>query len=305
MKKNYHQKLFALLLIAFLSTPKVFAKEELTVIQTVSKDRKSFVVAKGLKEGVTRGQEIIFANDNVSIVCKASLVDRDYSLWVPLDKNITIPFNKEEIVSANSSVYGNVALEVVTAPELTPKQKDKAYQIFIKSNSFDAKLSYNRGLSQSSTFIAEEKNATRAGYNYALNYNYRFMPEFEISAGLRVDNEVYRIEEPELDIPTTRRMITASATYHFLGLSETRNNFFVTIAAGVGTSETNVNEDISTGRAILLPEVRVGFLMPFSQSMALSFETSIESMSTKEKFEDGTEQSSNAINSRFSIGLRF
>ena len=44
-------------------------REELMVVQTVSKDRRSFVIAKGVKDGVARGQEIIYANDNVSILC--------------------------------------------------------------------------------------------------------------------------------------------------------------------------------------------------------------------------------------------
>ena len=284
-----------------------FAKEELMVVQTVSKDRRSFVLSKGLKDGIMKGQESVFANENVSIVCKVSLVDRNYSLWVPIDQKVTVPFNKEDIVSANSSVYGDVALDVISNTDLKLKEKEKMQvaEIFAKSNSFDAKVSYNRGLSQSSTFVSQGKNPVRTGYNYAINFNHRFLPEFELSAGFRVDNEVYRIEEPELDIPTTRKMITAAATYHFLQFSNGKNNLFLSIAAGYGTSSTDVNEDVATGRVTLLPEVRIGYLMPFSKSMKLIVEASVESLSTTETFEDGVEQSTNSINSRISVGIRF
>ena len=49
--KNKFSGLF-LLGILSLSPLTLFAKEELTVIQTVSKDRRSFVVGKGIKDGV-------------------------------------------------------------------------------------------------------------------------------------------------------------------------------------------------------------------------------------------------------------
>ncbi len=305
MKKHF--KTFAIFaFLSFITLQVAHAREELTVIQTVSKDRRSFIVGKGLKDGLIKGQEIIFANDNVSIVCKASLVNRDYSLWVPIDQTITVPFNKEDIVSTNSTIYGNVALEIAGSDGLTPPPEiDQDYKDFIKSNNFALKAGYNRGLSQSSSDVSKDKDLTRTGYSFSLDYNYRFMPEFEMSAGLRIDNEVFRISDPELDIPTSRQMATVSATYHFMTLSKNRNNFYLTIAAGLGKSTTTVSEEKATGSVTLLPEARLGYLMPLSKSKALLVEGSIESLSTNEEFSDGAKQTNNSSNIKFSVGLRF
>lgn len=305
MKKHFcHLVLLGIMTIA--PTKLLYAKEELTVIQTVSKNRRSFVVAKGIKDGVVKGQEIIFANDNVSIVCKASEVSRGFSLWVPVDRAITIPFNKEDIVSSNSTVYGNVALEIVTDPNLTPSiNYNEVYKKFRTLNNFTIKASYNKGLNQSSSSVSNEKNNSRAGYNFAVDYNYRFLPEFEMSVGARIDNEVYRIEEPELDIPTSRVLGTIAATYHFVNFSDNERNFYLTVAAGLGRSETTIDGEKTSGAVTLLPEARVGYLMPFTKSMALIFEGSVESLSATETFSDGTEQTTNILNMKASIGLRF
>lgn len=284
------------------------AREQLMVVQTVSSDRRSFVVAKGVKDGITRGQEIIYANENVSILCKALEVNRNYSLWVPVDKNINIPFNKEDFISFNSHAYGNVALDIVgdinnIIPDIN---YDTEYKKFRSSNNFSLKASFDQGLFQSSSDVSADKNSSRSGYTFALEYNLRFMPEFEMSAGGRIDNEVYRISTPQLDIPTSRLLATVGATYHLMGLKNDKNNLYLTVAAGIGKSTTIVDEEKSTGRVILLPEVRFGYLMPFSRSMAMVFEGSVESLSTQETFEESnTEQITNTLNAKITVGLRF
>lgn len=304
--KKHSTLLFLFGILTFTPISLLYAKEELRVIQTVSKNRRSFVVAKGIKDGILKGQEIIYANDNLSIVCKAVEVSRDFSLWVPIDANVTVPFNKDDIVSSNSTVYGNVALEIASDPSLTPGVNyNEVYKKFRAQNNWAIKASYNKGLTQSSSSVADEKNSSRAGYNVTLEYNYRFLPEFEMSFGARMDNEVYRIESPELDIPTRRIMGTVAATYHFINFSDNKNNFYLTVAAGIGQSETTVSDEKSSGRVTLLPEARIGYMMPFSKKLAMVFEGSVESLSSTESFADGTEQTTNILNFRATIGLRF
>lgn len=289
-----------------LYSAQLFAKEELMVIQTISKNKRSFVIGKGIKDGVIRGQEIIFANDNVSIVAKAIEVNRDFSLWIPVDKNVNVPFSKEEIVTSNSSVYGNIALEVAGDPSLiASKTYLEQYKKFRTENNFTLKASYNRGLAQSSSSVDETKNSNRVGYNFSLEYNYRFMPEFEMSAGVRMDSEVYRIEQPELDIPTSRLLGTIAATYHFVNFSNNERNLYLTIAAGIGRSQTTVDGEVSTGIVTILPEARLGYLLPLSKKMAMVFEVSVESINSSESFTDGESQTTNILNTKASIGLRF
>lgn len=307
-----NSRLFSVLLaLSFLSCPIALMaapkpREELMVVQTVSRDRRSFIVAKGVKDGVTKGQEIIYANESVSILCKAQEVNRNFSLWVPVDKNVNIPFNKDEFVSYNSHAYGNVALDIVgDAANLTPHVNyDIEFKKFRTSNNFSLKGSYEKGLSQSSSDVSADQNSSRTGYTYSLEYNFRFLPEFEMSFGGRIDNEVYRVTGAGLDVPTNRTMAVAAATYHFMSFSNDKNNFYLSLAAGIGTSKTTVDEVESSGMAVLLPEVRFGYLMPFSRSVAMIFEGSVDSISSKETLE-GTEQVTNIINVKFSLGLRF
>ena len=304
MKKH----LSLLVLASFLgfSSSYVFAKEELTVVQTISKNRKSFVVAKGIKDGILKGQEIIFANDNVSIVCKATEVNRDFSLWVPVDRTITVPFNKDEIVSSNSTVYGSIALDIAGIPGMVPdKSFNDTYKKFRTENNYSVKASYNKGLAQSSSSVSEEKNTGRVGYNFSAEYHYRFMPEFEMSVGGRYDSEVYRIEEPELDIPTSRILATISATYHFINFSDNERNFYFTLAAGIGRSQTTVDEQTSTGIVTILPEAKLGYLLPISKKTAMVFEASVESINSNETFTDGEGQTTSILNMKATIGLRF
>lgn len=303
-------KLLALLGILSLSESVYSAekpREELMVVQTVSKDRRSFVVSKGIKDGVLRGQEIIFANENISILCKAQEVNRNYSLWVPVDNNVNIPFKKEDIISFNSHSYGNVALDIIgDVNNITPTiNYDEIYKQFRTSNNISLRGSLNRGLSQSSSDVSADNNSNRTGNSFALEYNYRFMPEFEMSFGGRIDNEVYRVTNAVLDVPTTRVMATLAATYHLMNLTSNQNNFYLSIAAGLGKSKTTVSDEISSGTTTLLPEARIGYLMPFSKSVAMIFEGSIESLSANEKFADGTQQVTNMMNVKFTIGLRF
>lgn len=282
-------------------------REELMVVQTVSKDRRSFVIAKGVKDGVARGQEIIYANDNVSILCKAIEVNRNFSLWVPVDRNINVPFNKEDFVSYNSHAYGNVALDIVgDNNNLIPVVNyEIEYRKFRTSNNYSLKTSLAKGLSQSSSDVSADQNSSRTGYTIALEYNYRFMPEFEMSFGGRMDNEVYRLTTPELDIPTSRLMGTIALTYHVLNLSKDKNNFYLTLAAGIGKSTTTVDEVVGSGIVTLLPEARIGYIMPFSKSVAMIFEGSIESLSARETYGDQPEQITNILSTKFTIGLRF
>lgn len=304
MKKHLH--LFVMASMIGLTSAKVFSKEELAVIQTISKNRRSFVVAKGVKDGILQGQEVIFANDNVSIVCKATEVNRDFSLWAPVDRTVTIPFNKDEIVSSNSTVYGSIALDIAGIPGMVPdKNINDVYKKFRTENNFSVKASYNKGLAQSSSSVSEEKNSGRVGYNFSGEYHYRFMPEFEMSVGARYDSEVYRIEEPELDIPTSRIMATIAATYHFVNFSDNEKNFYLTLAAGIGRSQTTVDEETSTGIVTILPEAKLGYLLPLSKKTAMVFEASVESINSTESFTDGEDQTTSILNMKATIGLRF
>lgn len=304
-------KYLFLAIILICQITKTFAREELIVVQTVSTDQKSFVVGKGIKDGITEGQELIFANDNVSLVCKAYAVNRDYSYWKPINQNITVPFLREEIVSANSHVYGSIALDLAGSQhqllekfESKPENKNE-FENYIHINHFALRGSVGAGLNQSSSSVTADQNPKRFAFDVAFEYDIRKQPELELGFGLRYDSDIYRLSNPTLDIPTTRIMGIVIATYHFINWSSNKNNYYLSLLAGFGTSNTVVNQVNNSGYATILPQVRLGYLVPFSNSSALIFEGSVESISAKESLPDGTVQTSTYANAKGTIGFTF
>lgn len=316
MKKNYY--IFILFTIQFHWINAIWAKDELVIIQAVSKTRRSFVIGKGIRDGIVSEQEIVFSNNNVSLVCRASEVNREYSLWVPVDKTILVPFLKDQIVSAQTDLesnltpreIGKIKTEYSNILDLKVEKPDTSFhddsiKKFRIENNISLKGGFNRSLTQSSSAVEEDKNRIRNGYNLVVEYHRRLIPQLEIGMGARFDYELYHIKEPELDIPTKRLMAQFSLTYHFLKFATNKNNFYVSIAGAVGQSETIVNEETAKGQVLILPEIRFGMLMPVSSVYAAVFETSIESVSANETFADDSKQKTNLINFRLSAGIRF
>jgi hypothetical protein len=100
-------------------------------------------------------------------------------------------------------------------------------------------------------------------------------------------------------------MAIAVATYHFINWSITKNNVYVSLVAGLGTSKTVINQATNSGVAMLLPQIRLGYIQPFSRTSALIFEASVESLSAREKLPDNTVQTSSYTNLKGSIGVSF
>jgi len=299
-------KSFFISLLFFLSI-NIFATDELAIIQTISNTKKTFVIQKGLKEGVSKGQEIVFSNETVSINCKAVEVNREYSLWKPLNQEVLIPFKKNEIVNLNSHLGGSIGIDVISSsdvlmPKPTPEETLKRMRHL---NSIALRFSYGGAISQNTSSISPEKNSTKVGYDVGADYNFKFHPTFEGLIGLRFDSEIYRTSQPELDIPTTRTLLLAGLTYHLSEFSDNSNNYYISLIGGIGKSSTTISGEVASGMALIIPQVRIGYLMTVSASSSLAIETSVESVSTKETFSDQTEQNADVINLKISGAWRF
>jgi hypothetical protein len=283
-----------------------YSSEQLVVIQTTSNNQKSFVLQLGLQNGIAKRQEAIFSNDNVSIVCKAIEVNREYSLWVPVDKNINVPFKRTDIVSLNPYVIGNVGIDfggVIT--KLIPDEPEKIIDQFRTENNIAIKYSYGTALSQTASSIGTSEYTTKKGQDLSVEYGFRYSPEFEYAIGFRRDYDIYRLTTPVLDIPTERNFLTASFIYHFITFTKNKNNFYTAITFGVGNSSTTINNEVNSGISTLLPQVRLGYLYPFNQKVAMISELSFESIAGQEKLADGSKQNANQVNVKLSIGVRF
>lgn len=300
-----------LILFCLFCCEVAWAEEELVIIQTVSVDQKSFVIAKGIKDGISRGQELIFANENVSLVCKAVEVNRDYSYWYPMNENMTVPFLREEIVGTSSHIYGSIGLDVIadqnklieTYESNEKKAKDLAY--FRNYDHYSLRGSLGAGLTQNTSSVTADQAPKRFAYEVSIEYDFRFRSEYELGVGLRVDRDIYRLSNPTLDIPTTRILALASATYHFFQWSSNKNNIYISLVAGIGSSSTVVDQATNSGIATILPQARLGYMMPFSNKSALILEASIESISAKETLPDSSVQTTSYSNVKGTIGVTF
>lgn len=79
---------------------------ELLVVQTVTTTKRNFVVRKGIKDGVAQGQVSMFSTKNLALLAKATLVQHEFSMWTPVDKNLQVPFMREDFIIYNSSPEG-------------------------------------------------------------------------------------------------------------------------------------------------------------------------------------------------------
>jgi hypothetical protein len=270
-------------------------------------DQKSFVIAKGIKDGISKGQELIFANENVSMVCKAMEVNRNFSYWYPVNESMTVPFLREEIVAINSHIFGSVGLDLVAdqLELLKTMEREKQIAKFRLSDHYTARGSLGSGITQSASSVSTDQNSKRFAFDLSIERSFRIQPEYEVGLGFRYDNDVYRITDPTLDIPTKRYMALGILTYHFVNWTKDKNNAYVSLVGGLGFSSTTINETVSSGMATILPQVRLGYIMPFSNQSAMIFEGSVESISATESFSDGTKQTSSYWNLKATVGIAF
>jgi hypothetical protein len=290
------RSLFLLICLGFATLAQ--AQEELVMIQAVSASYKSFAIRKGATDGVVIGQESLFTNKNVSFAATAKAVNRYFSVWEVVDKRGTIPFDKGDFVSFNST------LEQVFAqiPKLRQDTRDLAFRPF---SSWVARGSYTATLSEAVSEASTEQAAGRSGFNAEMLFARRFHRYWEFMVGGRIDRETAQLSEPALDIPTQRTMLAGELLYHFPALKNSDDNVYVGIGMAWGRSQTTIDETVSVGSALVLPAAKIGYQYALSDGKKLLFEGVLEAISSEESFEDTTAQSTSVVNSKFSIGLRF
>lgn len=300
---------FSLIIIAILAVFSIntFAKEELTIVQIVSNNRHTFVIQKGLKDGISRGIEVIFGNENSSIVCRAIEVSREYSLWAPVDKFVNVPFNKLDVISLNTHAFGNIAVDVGNGKQNISSNIDnnKVYAKIRTEDDWSVRYSYGGAVAQSSSSVSTSQNSKKISEDFDAEYGFRMSPEIEFSIGARLNYALYRLSAPVLDVSTNRNFLMSSFVFHFVNLSDNQNNIYAGISLGIGKSTTTLDNKSSSGLAYVLPQLRLGYLIPFTKTLAFIGETSIESIVSRENFSNGSAQNNSDINVKLSIGLRF
>lgn len=295
------------LLFCLALSLEIEAQEELIVVQAVSTSRQTFVINRGLRHGVNTSMEALFSTKDLSLMARVVEATRDFSMWRINEKRAVFPFEKEQIVTYNQAGT-NIWNEI---PEVREKLQQALTDAEVFRSIYGAQHSISARLGLTSTFyesVSEtdsERKPSRGGFQVEAIYHYRWREKMELGAGLRFDKEDAVIDDPPLTIPSQRYFLLAEFTYHFDRFEKTQNNLYATVGAGIGRSQTTVNDSVSTGLATVLPYVKFGYLAQKSPKFAWFVESSIEAISTNESFLDTKEQTTNLVNAKIGGGLRF
>ncbi len=288
----------SLFLIALTPDP-IRAEDQLVIIQATSTSGKTFVVRKGADEGISIGQESLFSTKNASFAAVCVEVSRFFSMWKIKDKRGEIPFRKGDYVTYTNNIEAIWSelpkLQVAPKEELVFKEK---FEWIVKGN-------YTYGINESVSDTAENKTGDRIGYQLEVLYANRFRVNWEWAIGARFDRENATLVEPVLDVPTNRYMVSGEFTYHFDRLAKSDNNLYATVGMAYGITNTTINEETSTGSALVIPSFKVGYINRVAPTYAMVFEMGVESLSQTEAFADETQQTTSILNTKFSVGVRF
>lgn len=272
--------------------------DELVRIQTVSKDRSSFVVALGKGDGIQVGQSSLFSTRKISLMANAVEVNRYYSLWNISEKEGVVPFKRNQFVSFSKQI-NSIFIEI---PRLHKLQAD----VFHKENYYwMGKWNYSFSLSESVSGASSSDQILRTGSHFEIGYVRDWTTKLDWGVGVRYDREVSTRQSPGLEIPNAKICVTGDIYYHFSHLGESKINPYLGVGIGVGYSNTSVNSTVSKGLAMILPVLKVGLQTEVAESKFLIFEGIIESVSATESFGDGTEQKTSTLNAKAAAGFKF
>lgn len=301
------QRFFIAIFILF-SSSLALAKEELIIIQSVSDSRQTFVVRKGKADGILVNQESLFTSEKFSLSARVIEVNRSYSLWKLSDSNATVPFKKGQTVNYTNTIenlYTEIPMLRYDPKELSEKARERDRVALLRKEQWMLRGNLSYTLSESITDTPGDLESSRSGMNLEFQRLWSFHPQMTLGFGLRYDRENTSLNDPNIDIPTTRVLGVADFTYHFEGFGESGDHLYLGIGIGIGRSVTQVDESTSTGLATLLPAARFGYQKQLSNGIAMIAETVAESVSSTESFTDGPEQKTNLVNAKFAVGIKF
>lgn len=286
-------------LLFYIISCNLLAAEKLVIIQAVSTTKKTFIIHLGKKDGIFKGQESLFSTPDISAVARVIEVGRNNSLWVLADHDAVVPFHRKEVIS-----FGHNVISVFT--EISQLRKDdNNFNQFSKRPNLTFRGGFSYGIYQSITETDAERSTFRSGGQLEVTFGYFPYNTFEVGIGLRADYEVETQKNPTLDIPSSRYFMTLEIGHHFNRIKRTQSHYYVFIGAGFGQSNTNVNGAESSGPAKLLPYVRFGKHQRMSHLYGFVYELTAESVSMSENFSDKDNQTTNIINLKAVIGVKF
>lgn len=296
--------LFCFLIFLLFQSVSV-ATDELIIVQSISSTRKSFVIQKGMKEGISKGQISLFGTSRISFSAISTEVNRNYSVWTPQDPQATIPFTKGEIIT-----YTNSIDEIWnTIPYLKINQFHKnfneKYKLSANKGLITLQGSFGKALYETTSGVDSSDKSTRSGQDYSIGYGRIWLQKYEALLAIRFDQDTSTTDEITLSIPTQRTMILAKFLYHLSPAPGSPVHFFGGIYAGFGESSTTIDESTRTGNTYLFPGIEVGIQNQFTEDKAIFLALSGEGLFSNESFEDGEKKEGTIYYTKLSLGLKF
>lgn len=295
--------------------------DELVIIQSVSRTKKTFVIRKGRKEGIFVGQKSVFSTDKISIAATAINASRNFSIWVVSDQRVSIPFQSKNFVNYNRSVeniWSNISKLTEEIDKYRIKEIEKATYhseseikllrrkgiYLIPEKTWVSRAYFSNTFSESTTQTNPSQIGQRSGYQIELLYSTKVKNKYDFALGGRYDQDSVQIKDPSLVIPTKRYYVIADFTYHFSNYSK-ESHIFSSLGIGYGISSTTISSEQAKGTSYILPFFRFGSETIMNEDLSFILDSTAEAISTTEKFSDGSKQTTNTISGKIGIGLRF
>ena len=286
------------LMVMLVFTPHHTRADEMVRVQTISKDRLTFIIGLGIGDGIMVGQQSLFSTRKISLSASAVEVNRYFSMWELSEKDSVVPFKKGQTISYSKKV-NSIFLEI---PRLYKIQDDSFHK---EKNYWVGKWNYSLSLSESVSGASSSDQLLRTGSHFEINYLKDWTTKIDWSFGVRYDREVSKRQNPGIEIPNTKFFAICDIYYHFSRLGESKVNPYLGLGVGIGYSITSISSSISKGYAMILPSVKGGFQTEFAENKFLLAEATIESVSSTETFASGLEQKTGTLNAKASIGYKF
>lgn len=286
------------LLFICLAFSSLVLADEMVIVQTVATDKQTFVIRRGFKDGIGVGQESLFSTTKVSLAARAVEVNREYSLWKILEESYAVPFRKDQIVNYISSIE-SVDIQI---PEIK-KRKNEFF--FDPARFWYFRTGISRTINQNLSDAPEGTDKARQGMQFDVLVSFNFTRNWEFGIGGRFDIEEEVIEQGNLAIPSSRFFLMTELIYQLDYFRGKKSNFYLSGAFGIGQSQTQVDDKVSTGTAFVSPAVRLGWQKKYYNKWWFVVEGLVESISSVEKFSDSDPQESNFTNIKAIMGIKF
>ena len=285
---------FFLFIMALSSWAQAF---ELIMIQSVSDTKKTFITRNGKRQGITQGMTGTFTAEDVSILAKASHVTGNFTQWQVINPEALLPFEKGTLVT-----YYPATEYLWAISQESERRKYIMSEIGTPRQSWVFKGALTRGLTES---VSETKATTtrRGGFLGEAYYERDFFYGFSWDAGMRYERE--SVAYSGATYLTRRSMFVADLIYYFNQFQDTfGGRIYVAAGMGYGVSNTSATGLSQTGQVALLPSIKAGLTLPFSDEWEFLLDAAFESLQTSEVRENDTRQTTTQTNLKTGFGIR-